>query len=257
MLELLAFSSLWVAAWMTLGWAIAVAKKNNGLADVCWGIGFIGIAWICLALGERSTTAWIAAALVTTWGIRLSAHIGSRNLLKKDEDKRYAAMRPKWNGRDSLRSFTDVFALQGVIMLVIALPIMAVSAFRLPFSAWTTAGIAVWAAGFVIETAADLQLRRHTRNPANKGVLLTTGLWAWSRHPNYFGEALLWWGIFLATIPSPAAWYAWVGPLAITLLLRFVSGVPPLERHYAGRPDFEAYKKRVPVFIPFPPRSRA
>jgi len=119
---------------------------------------------------------------------------------------------------------------------------------------WGGMGAFVFLFGFLFETVADFQLKRFVKDPANRGRLMTSGLWAWSRHPNYFGEAVLWWGLFLVSVDSSNGWLALLSPVTITVLVRWVSGVPLLEKKWAGRPDFEEYKKRVPVFLPFIPR---
>ena len=145
--------------------------------------------------------------------------------------------------------------LQGFLMLVVSLPITVVfSSPARPLAALDVIGALVFGVGFVFETVGDRQLAAHLSDPANRGRLMTRGLWATTRHPNYFGEATLWWGIGLVALHSPNGWIALIGPLTITFLLVFVSGVPLLEKKYAGRPDWEAYKARTPMFFPRLPK---
>jgi steroid 5-alpha reductase family enzyme len=240
---------LFVNAWF----AVALALKRNDVADIAWGLGFVLVAWTGFAFSEQSARSLLVNALVTAWGLRLAWHIARRNL-RKPEDARYAAWRQEWTWF-RLRSYLLIFLLQGVLLYAIALPILFIHASRA--SALTivdAAGAAVWLAGFFFEAVADAQLKRFLRDPANKGKIMDRGLWAYSRHPNYFGEVTQWWGVFLLALSLPYGLVTIVGPLTITALILFVSGVPLLEKKYAGRPDFEAYKKRTSVFVPLPPR---
>ena len=241
-----------IFVYMTLLFVWAAILKNNSIVDIGWGLGFILVVWTLFLFrpgvwpGKILTAIW-----VTLWGFRLSLHIFMRNR-GKGEDFRYAAWRREWKRFFYLRSYFQIFMLQGMLMLVISLsPIILFSGMPRPFGWFEAAGSTLFAAGFLFETTADLQLRRFVADPRNRGGLMTSGLWALTRHPNYFGEAVLWWGLFLIAAPSACGWVAVLSPLTITLLVRFVSGVPLLEKKYAGRPDFEAYKRRVPVFVPF------
>ncbi len=240
---------LFVNAWF----AVALAFKRNDVADIAWGLGFVLVAWTGFAFSEQSARSLLVNALVTAWGLRLAWHIARRNL-RKPEDARYAAWRQEWTWF-RLRSYLQIFLLQGALLYAIALPILFIHASRASaFTIVDAAGAAVWLAGFFFEAAADAQLKRFLRDPANKGKIMDRGLWAYSRHPNYFGEVTQWWGIFLLAASVPYGLVTIVGPLTITALILFVSGVPLLEKKYAGRPDFEAYKKRTSMFVPLPPQ---
>ncbi|HSA97046.1 MAG TPA: DUF1295 domain-containing protein [Acidobacteriota bacterium] len=254
--SLLGTAAIAVFVLMAATFALALRLKNNGIVDYAWGMGFIVLAAALLA----REPAWYPAkalvlAAVLVWGLRLAIHIFLRNR-GRGEDFRYAAMRQRWGRAVAVKSFFFVFMLQGLLLLIVALPITVVfgSPAR-PLSVLDGLGAVVFAAGFAFEVIADLQLADHIRNPANKGRLMTRGLWATTRHPNYFGEATLWWGLGLIALSSANGWIALLGPLAITLLLLFVSGVPLLERKYAGRPDWEAYKAKTPMFIPWFPKK--
>lgn len=246
-----------ILIYMTGVFLLAWVKKNNSLVDIAWGPGFIVVAAVELV---RRPLLFPAKALimgaVLVWALRLAAHILRRNR-GQPEDFRYAEMRRRWGRAVLVKSFFFVFMLQGLVMLVVSLPITVVSSSDpRPLAALDVIGAIVFAAGLAFEAVGDAQLAAHVRDPLNKGRLMTRGLWSLTRHPNYFGEATLWWGIGLVAASSPNGGLALLGPLAITLLLRFVSGVPLLERKYAGRPDWGAYKARTPVFVPrFPKKT--
>lgn len=246
--------TLW--GYMTLWYLVALAKRRNDVADIAWGLGFVLIAWLTFFLFGFSWKALFADILVSIWGIRLATHIYHRNK-KKSEDARYQVWRDTWK-YFYLRSYLQVFMLQGVLLFTIALPIIFInrSASSL-FGVTEFAGLLIWIIGFYFEHTADNQLAAFIANPKNKGKILQSGLWRYSRHPNYFGEVTQWWGIFLIAVSVPGAWITVIGPLTITSLILFVSGIPLLEKKYANRADFIEYKKRTSVFIPLPPKRHA
>jgi steroid 5-alpha reductase family enzyme len=255
---LLPAAAITIFVYMTAAFVLAQLLRDNGVVDIAWGLGFIVVAGSLFARAPGLFPAKaLVLALVLIWGLRLATHIFLRNL-GKPEDFRYAAMRRRWGRAVRVKAFFSVFMLQAVLMLVVSLPITVVfGAPARPLAALDVFGALVFAAGFAFEVIGDRQLAGHVREPGNKGKLMTRGLWSTTRHPNYFGEALLWWGIGLIALSSAGGGLALLGPLAITLLLVFVSGVPLLEKKYAGRPDWEAYKARTPVFVPwFPKRPR-
>ncbi len=256
--SLLLTAALTIFVYMVAVFALARRLENNGIVDIAWGLGFIVVT---AALFARQPGLYpakaLVTALVTAWGLRLSIHIFLRNR-GKPEDFRYAEMRRKWGKAVAVKSFVFIFMLQGFLMLVVSLPVTVLfSSPARPLGALDIVGALAFAAGFLFEIVGDRQLAAHVRNPANKGRLMTRGLWSTTRHPNYFGEATLWWGMGLIALPSANGWVALAGPAAITLLLVFVSGVPLLEKKYAGRPDWEAYKARTSMFFPwFPKKGR-
>lgn len=246
-----------VFVYMTGAFLLAQVKKNNGLVDIAWGLGFIVVAAVLFARRPALFPARIIVLIaVLVWGLRLSTHIFRRNW-GKPEDFRYAEMRRRWGRAARVKAFFFIFMVQGLLMLVVSLPISVVSSSPArPLAALDVVGAIVFAFGLLFEAIGDAQLAAHVHDPANKGRLMVRGLWALTRHPNYFGEATLWWGIGLAAVSGPNGGVALLGPLTITLLLRFVSGVPLLEKKYAGRPDWEAYMARTSVFVPwFPKRT--
>jgi len=254
--SLLPTAAIAVFAYMTAVFVLAQALRNNGIVDAAWGPGFIVLtAALWSRTGALDPVQTLMTAAVVLWGLRLAVHIALRNW-GRPEDFRYAAMRKRWGRAAAVKAFFFVFMLQGLIMLVVSLPITVVfAAPARPHGALDVVGAALFLAGFLFETVGDAQLNLHRHDPANKGRLMTSGLWSVTRHPNYFGEALLWWGIGLIALGSANGAAGLAGPALMTFLLVFVSGVPPLEKKYAGRPDWEAYKARTPKFVPWFPNK--
>jgi len=252
----LAVTALAVLAVEIAAFVASRVTGRNDVADVAWGLGFLAAALASLAAaGIYSPRALLVTAMVALWGIRLALHIRARNR-GRGEDPRYHAWREQWGRWFTLRSFLQVFLLQGVLLLVVAAPVVAVN--LAPASPWgwlDAAGTAVWLTGFLLEATADRQLCLFLKDPSNRGKLLTSGLWRYSRHPNYFGEVLLWWGLWIVALSVPGGWWTVAGPLTITFLILKVSGVPMLEKLLEGRPDFEAYRRRTSAFVPLPPRK--
>lgn len=245
-------ATLIVFVYMTLVFLLAMLLKDNSIVDIFWGIGFIVLTLFFLfRLQVTDPGRLIAASLVVLWAVRLSVHIFLRNK-GRGEDFRYANWRRTWK-HFVLRSFLQVFMLQGFFMLVIAWPVLHIlgSKNEVETGFISIAGLLIFAAGFYFEAAGDYQLMRFRKNPENQGKIITSGLWKYTRHPNYFGEALLWWGIWLMAVPVVDGIYTIISPITITLLLRYVSGVPMLEKKYKGRVDWEEYKSRTPIFFPF------
>lgn len=240
-----------------VGWFIAsLFLGRNDIADVAWGPGFIVAAAASLAAGGvYSPRALLLCCLVVIWGARLALHIHVRDR-GRGEDPRYRTWREQWGRWFLPRSFLQVFMLQGAFLALVAAPVIFVNASPAsPLGALDALGTLVWLVGFIFEAAGDLQLLRFRRDPANRGRLMTEGLWRYTRHPNYFGEVTLWWGVWLVALSVPGGWATVIGPLTITGLILKVSGIPLLERRYDGRPDFEAYRRRTSAFFPLPPRE--
>ncbi len=240
--------------YMTIWYGVAIVKSRNDVADIAWGLGFVMIAWLSLYLAGFSMIGLLVNSLVTIWGVRLSWHIYKRNK-NKPEDSRYMEWRKSWSNF-YLRSFVQVFLLQGLFLFMISLPVIYVNMSRSNnLGIIEIIGMLVWIIGFYFESTGDKQLKEFISNPTNKGKLMETGLWRYTRHPNYFGEVTQWWGIFLIAISLPGSFFTIIGPLTITILILFVSGVPMLEKKYAGRADWESYKKRTSMFLPLPPKT--
>lgn len=241
-------------AYMNVWFFVSLIKRRNDVADVAWGLGFVLLAWISFFLGNGRTVAGaLACVLVTIWGIRLAAHIYFRNR-GKTEDYRYMEWRKAWGKWFYIRSYFQVYILQGLFLYCIALPLFILNRNEAGVGLLFVAGIVIWTVGFFFEVVGDRQLAQFIHDPANKGKLMTSGLWAYSRHPNYFGEVTQWWGIWLMALSAPGGWIGIIGPFTISFLILKVSGVPLLEKKMALNPEFESYKKRVSMFFPLPPR---
>jgi len=245
-----------IFAYMTIWFFIAIAKKRNDVADIAWGPGFIVVALISLIIaGNISHRALIVSSLVLIWGVRLAVHIGNRHL-GKPEDARYAKWRKEWGKTFLIRSFLQVFMLQGILLIIVAIPIiMIIVSPPSPITILDILGIVIWLLGFSFETVSDRQLVRFLKRSSGSGEIMTTGLWRYSRHPNYFGEVTLWWGIYFIALSVPNGWLSICGPLMITFLILKVSGIPMLEEAFRDNPDFQQYKQRTSAFIPLPPRK--
>lgn len=249
------------AAWIIFFYFLALfllgtVLQNNGVVDVGWGFGFVAVAWLLwLFLPFVNLVRVTVTLLVTLWGLRLSLHILRRNL-HKPEDFRYAEFRRAWGRWVVPRAFLQVYMLQGALMFLIALPfsLLAPSAVLLSPLAFA-AGLTVFACGFAFEAIGDAQLKKFLADPHNRGRLMTGGLWAYTRHPNYFGEATMWWGIWLVALGGGAPLWAVISPMTITFLLLFVSGVPLLEKSMRGRDGFAEYASRTSVFFPWFPKK--
>ncbi|QQS30343.1 MAG: DUF1295 domain-containing protein [Sphingobacteriales bacterium] len=256
-MALFGFSALLVLAYMSLWFMLAVIKKDNGLADIAWGLGFVMLAWFSFYETETITIRQLMVNIcITVWAVRLSGHIFQRNLAKTEEDFRYAAWRKEWGKNWLKRTYFQVFLLQGFFMLIIALPVLLAA--NQPVSGWETynyIGLFVFVAGFLIESIADFQLAMFKSRSKNKGKLMKSGLWRYSRHPNYFGEALVWWGVFIMVLPLKYWFIALVSPVLMTYLLVGVSGIPMLERKLKNHPEFGEYAAKTSPFIPMPVRN--
>lgn len=226
--------------------------KNNSIVDQAWGIGFVLITFYSMiGLGNYGIVSLLTTALVTLWGGRLFYHIMRRNI-GKPEDFRYANWRKEWGKYVIPRAFFQVYMLQALFMMFIAFPIVLIHQEKsAAFTILTALGTAVWITGYYFEVVGDAQLSKFKKLPENKGKLMMSGLWRFTRHPNYFGEAVMWWGIFLIALSVGASPLSIISPIVITYLLRFVSGVPMLEKAMANRPGFEDYARRTNIFVPW------
>jgi steroid 5-alpha reductase family enzyme len=242
---------------MNLWFVIALVRKRVDIIDIGWGSGFFLVALVCLGAGPAVTPRMLAVVLlVFLWGIRLSLHIGLRQRNRKP-DFRSQPMSER-RGRHPGLSMYLMFMLQGLVIFLVSLPMIVVSASpSMTFGALDWLGVVLWITGFLFEAVADIQLVMFRRNPANRGNLLRTGLWRYSRHPNYFGEVVQWWGIFVIALSVPYRLLSLIGPLTITFFILKISGIPLMERHLAANSDFEAYRRRTSGFIPWFPKKKA
>lgn len=256
MLQVFLLSALTIFVYMTLFFLLAQALKDNGIVDIGWGIGFIVLSTVLAFTGiEITQRQFLLYILIFLWGFRLSFHIFLRNN-GKPEDFRYANWRKEWGKFVVIRAFLQVFMLQGFFIFIIALPII-ITKLSSPESLGIIeiVGAAIWLVGFYFEAMGDYELLKFKKDPKNKGQIITTGLWKYTRHPNYFGECVMWWGIFIVSIPSDYVWISMISPIVITWLLTRVSGVPMLEEKYKGNKQFEDYAKKTNAFVPWLPKT--
>jgi len=260
----------------TIWYIIALALKRNDVADIAWGLGFFWVALYAALAMPVTPFNFLVYVFVGIWALRLSAHIGIRNYRKKQEDFRYRKWREEWGKTFLWRTYLQVFLLQGLFQIIIAAPLLVAANSGHDFLAYLLmpsqpdaifygryaeftfiTGSMVWITGFLFQAIGDYQLARFAKTK-QPGQIIQTGLWRYSRHPNYFGEIVMWWGIWLMVGILPYGLWAIVSPLTITFLLAKVSGVPMLEAKYKGNPAFEAYKKRTPALFPwFPKKEKA
>jgi len=254
-----AWSALFLLIYVTAWFVCSLVLKRNDVADVAWGLGpTMLVWWLALQPGARNPLIWPVAVLVTLWGVRLAYHIGRRDFAPgRGEDPRYAAWRAEWK-HFFMRSYLQVFLLQGFFMLLVSTPLIVLAASWQDhgFGVGVT-GAVVWVVGFFFESTADRQLAAFLAEPREtRGAVMDRGLWSWSRHPNYFGESLMWWGLAIIALGVDWGWLGLIGPITITVLLVFVSGIPLAEQRHAGEPEWEAYKARTSALLPAPPRKR-
>ena len=243
-------------AFMTGVWLFSLYRKDMSVVDGFWGLGFMAIAhhWF-FRLEEPALRQFAVVFLVSLWGLRLSAHIFIRSI-GKPEDPRYTAFRADWKENTWWISYFKVFILQAMLSLVIALPvIMVLYDPDATFTVINACGALMWFFGFAFEATADYQLYRFKKDPANTGKVMNKGLWYYSRHPNYFGEVCVWWGIFLISLGTQYWYISILGPVLITFLLLRVSGITMMEKRYEGNDAYALYKRDTSPFFPWRPKK--
>ena len=242
------------AGGMVVLWAVSVRLRDASIVDPFWGPGFAAVAWTSVAVAGPSPRGLLLAALASAWGLRLGVYLARRRR-GHGEDRRYAAMRAAHGERFWWVSLFTVFLLQAALLWVVSLPLQAGAALggETPLGPWEGLGSAVFAVGLAFEAVGDAQLSRFLADPKSRGQVMDRGLWRWTRHPNYFGDFLVWWGLGLASLGA-GAWWTLAGPAVMSLLLRRVSGVTLLEATIADRrPGYAAYAARTSAFFPWPP----
>lgn len=238
-------------------WFVLVPlTKNVGLVDLAWGLLYVVTVWVQVILTHSThVISYILTAAVTLWGLRLFMYLAIRNWNKK-EDFRYTQMKKKWTKFHYLNIYIKVFIFQALLAYVVSLPIQV--SFKMTYE-WSlvsvivlSSGLLLFTIGFIFEVLADTQLKAFKSNPNNQGKILTTGVWSLSRHPNHFGDFLVWWGFFFISFSSLDITFIWaiIGPLIMSYLLRYVSGVPLLEKKYKDNDVYQAYAKVTPIFLP-------
>jgi len=253
-IDLYGIAALTILSIATLLWIVSVAVRDASIIDVFWGSFFVAIAWCLLVVSREGTAGKVQALvfMVTAWGLRLSFHLAARNL-GLGEDRRYALWRAHGGAHWWLKTYYRIYLLQGAIALAVATPIIAVF-YEPDFRPFNALGAIVWLAGLAIETTADVQLARFRATPGSDQDVLATGLWRYARHPNYFGDAMQWWGLGIFAL-TPSTWWSIVGPAAMTLVFVFIStGV--IERGLKKRrPEYALYAASTSALVPFAPKT--
>ena len=250
-------AAITIAIIMVSTWLLSVIIKNASIVDIVWGAGFAITSWVlALTVDGDSGRQVLLAIMVGVWGTRLAVYLAKRNI-GHGEDWRYKAMRKKAGKKFPVSSLITVFGLQGVLMWVVSLPVQFGNGDSSPgVGPLAVIGIMVWLVGLSFEAIGDLQLSRFKKNPANTGKVMDSGLWSLTRHPNYFGDALLWWGIGIVGAETGSGVIGFVGPLVMTFFLLRVSGVPMLERSLSKRREgYAEYVARTSPFFPRPPKK--
>jgi steroid 5-alpha reductase family enzyme len=244
---------------MTALWPLSVRLRDVSIVDILWAPAFAVLAWsYVFAAPPIGIRAWIALALVSVWALRLGSHIWARWRRLGHEDYRYAEIRRRNGANFPLTSLVWIFWLQALLLWVISWPLQAALSGAGALNALDLAATAMIATGILFEAVADTQLTRFRADPDNRGRVLDSGVWAWSRHPNYFGDFLIWWGFFVLGIAASGPWWTILGPIAMSALLIHYSGAGLMEdtiKH--RRPGYADYVRRTSIFVPWPPRTRA
>ncbi|HMH30966.1 MAG TPA: DUF1295 domain-containing protein [Methylomirabilota bacterium] len=252
MTQVLIINAILVLVFMTLAFKVSWFRKRLDTVDPAWGLAFVLVAWAVVAQ-QPSKRSLLIAILVSVWGVRLALHLGKRSKNNK-EDRRYQELSAKWQGNFWLRAYLSIFLLQGVLVWIVSFPVAFAAGNQLEGLAWlSVAGTVVWAVGFIFEAVADQQLANFVADK-NHPKVMRTGLWRYSRHPNYFGELTQWWGIGIIALQTSFGWLGLIGPAVLTILIVFVSGIPPIEKRRVKDPEYRDYQKRTSSIIPLPPR---
>jgi steroid 5-alpha reductase family enzyme len=254
--EVVLGAAIAIACMMIAVWAISLVMRDASIVDIAWGSGFVIVAWVSYWLSDGNSTRSLLLTLLTTiWGLRLAFYLAKRNL-GHGEDFRYQSMRRKHGDRFAIVSLYTVFGLQGLLMFIVSLPVQLGQVRQEPgFGIIGVLGVLVWGVGIYFEAVGDAQLARFKRDPANTGKIMDQGLWRYTRHPNYFGDSCVWWGLGLIAAESSLGIYGLIGPVVMTFLLVKVSGAAMLDRAMLKRkPGYENYVATTSGFIPRPPR---
>jgi steroid 5-alpha reductase family enzyme len=256
-LEVFGASAGAIAVLMIGTWVVSVRLKNASIVDIVWGAGFVLVAWVSYALGDGvASRKMLLAWMVTLWGGRLAVYLFIRNH-GKGEDPRYVAMRKRRGDKFAVQSLWLVFGLQGVLMWIVSLPVQVGSVADQPTSLGPVeiVGVILYTVGIYFESTGDFQLSQFKAEPANAGQVMDQGLWRYTRHPNYFGDFCVWWGIWIVAAATGVGIYAVVGPIVMTFFLLRVSGVAMLERSIGKRrPGYDEYMRKTNAFFPAPPK---
>lgn len=249
-----------VAVYFAAVMVAAIRLSKHSIVDVCWGLGFAGIAMISFIASRHgdgdALRRTVVLVLTAVWGVRLAVHIAMRNA-GHDEDPRYAALLSRRDGSLVGYVLRTIYGPQAAIMFIVSLPVQFAMYQSAPLGPLGTAGIALWCLGFFFEAVGDAQLARFKRDPANTGAIMDRGLWAWTRHPNYFGDSCVWVGLWLLALGAPAGLLTVISPVVMTFFLLKVTGKPLLEKgmRRSRGAAYDTYVARTSGFFPRPPRS--
>ena len=256
--DVMMWSALAIVVLMLGTWVTSLAVKNASIVDIVWGLGFVTVAWVSHLVGDGlRSRQWLLTIMTSVWGLRLGGYLWWRNH-GKGEDFRYRAMRKHHGARFPIVSLYTVFLFQGLMMFVVSLPVQLGQDDPTPdLGAIAVLGVALWVIGLFFETVGDAQLSRFKADPSNAGKVMNTGLWRYTRHPNYFGDACVWWGIAIVAAETGSGAWGLIGALLMNVLLRRVSGVVLLEKSLTKRREgYNEYIASTSPFIPLPPRKK-
>ena len=256
-----------VSGWAALGlvvlmgglWLVSIRRRDVSIVDPVWGPAFVLVALIAaVSGGGDSGRRWLLFALTAVWGLRLGAHLVTRKLNDPEEDRRYQVMRERKGDAFVPWSLVAIFGLQGLLVLIVSLPVQVAADRPASLGALAIPGVALFLVGLAFEAIGDEQLRRFKARPESKGAVMDSGLWRYTRHPNYFGDFCVWWGLWLIALGAGGTWWTLIGPVVMSTLLIRVSGKALLERDMAKRrPAYADYIKRTSGFFPLPPQAAA
>jgi steroid 5-alpha reductase family enzyme len=241
---------------MTLLWALSLALKDVSIVDIFWGFGFALVAWVVALHTGFTPRAMVIVALTSCWALRLGGHIFFRKLHEPGEDHRYTSIREKQGASFWWKSLFMIFWLQALLLWLVSWPLQAAVVLSAPIWWLDGLGAALAAGGIILEGVADGQLTRFKADPANKGQVMDKGVWGWSRHPNYFGDFMMWWGFFALGIAAGGPWWIIASPLVMSALLIKYSGAGLMEETIKNRrPGYAEYVRRTSLFVPLPPKK--
>ncbi len=243
---------------VAMGVTAVVSRRLGKVAvvDITWGLVFVAIGWVAFAAGQHSARSLLLAVLVTLWGGRLAWHIRGR-ALGRGEDPRYEKMLSEQPPEKRFRyALVRVFGTQGVAAWFVSLPLQVAAATDSPLGWVAVAGVLVWLLGVTFESVGDAQLTAFKADPANRGTVMDRGLWAWTRHPNYFGDSAVWWGMFVVAAGAWPGVLTVLSPVVMTYFLAFATGARLLESEMAKRPGYPEYQERTSMFFPLPPGTK-
>ena len=256
--DVMLWSALAIVVLMLGTWITSVVLKNASIVDIVWGLGFVMVAWVSHFVGDGlCNRRWLLTVMTSVWGLRLGGYLWWRNH-GKGEDFRYRAMRKRHGARFPIESFYTVFLFQGLMMFIVSLPVQLGQDDATPdLGVFAVLGVVLWLIGLFFETVGDAQLARFKADPANSGKVMNRGLWRYTRHPNYFGDACVWWGIAIVAAETGSGAWGLIGAALMNLLLRRVSGVVLLEKSLTKRREgYDEYIANTSPFIPLPPRKK-